>query len=126
MANVMAWARSIPRIEWDQPLVVCEGRGYTVNEIVQESHAGTAIGQKLERIIETRNFTDIKDEYGLAVERVRERLSALPDTMVIASIAGAQYSPSAALKEVESGTKLGRALIDAEIARVKEVLERSR
>jgi hypothetical protein len=126
MSEVETWARTIPKIERQQPLIVADGYAFSPDAALREIESGTDIGRKLEQKIIARDFTDIKDEYALAVERLRERLSKLPESMSIVSVAGAQYTASDALNEVEAGTRIGRALIDAEVTRISEVLQKRR
>ena len=122
--NVTEWYKGIPRIERNQPLIVHSGRIYTPEEVLAESKSGTALGRELESTIARRDFTDIVDEYAVAVERIRERVGKLPDSMRIASVSGASYSPSDLLSQVEQGTDIGRALVDAEMSRMRDVLRK--
>ena len=124
MDEVEAWARRIPKIERDQPLLVADGRAYSPAAAVREVEAGTEIGRTLEHKIVARDFTTAEDEYALAKERLSQRLSKLPDSMQIVSLAGTQYSASDALTEIESGSRIGQELLDAEVARITDVLKR--
>ena len=124
MADVERWYKSIPKIERSQPLLVHSGRIYTPEEVRMESERGTELGQELERVVATKNFTDIVDEYAVAVERLRERVSKLPEGMTIASVSGRAYTPSELISEVESGTDIGRSLVDAEMSRMRSVLRK--
>ena len=120
------WARKIPRIERDQPLLVVEGRAYTPNEVVAEVRSGTETGRKLASTIEREDFTDIVDEYGVAVERLRKRLGDMPESMVVATLSGERYTPSEVRSQVDEGTSLGRALIAAEVSHIHDVLKKRR
>ncbi len=119
--RVQKWFDSLPRIERDQRLVVYEGRAYTPSEILTEVKNGSGLGEKLQEIIEARRFTSIENKYGLALIRVKERLEKLPKEFRIV-FEGKMYSPEDMLKEIQEGTRVGRAFVEAEIKRIEEVL----
>jgi hypothetical protein len=124
MATVEEWYESIPKIERSQPLIVKGGRIYTPDEVLAESRSCTALGRELGQTVERKDFTDIVDEYAVAVERLRERVAKLPEGMTIAGISGRAYTPSELLSQVEEGTDIGRALVDAEMSRMRSVLRK--
>ena len=120
---VEEWVNKLPRIERNQPLVIHGDRVYTPNEILAEVRAGTSVGAELQRIIEARAFTTVEEKYALAILRLKERLKKLPETYK-RIIGGKLYTPSQLLEEIEKGTRVGRMLIEAEMANLEEILKK--
>lgn len=118
---VEQWFQSTPSIERAQPLITLGDTAYSPNQVLDEVRKGTPLGAELQRIIEQRRFSEVMDKYALAVLRLKERLRKMsPDTRLI--VGTKTYSPNQALQEIQSGTKVGRSLIEAEARRVEEVL----
>jgi hypothetical protein len=122
--TVSAWINSLPRVERNQSLVICEGRAYTPNEILTEVQSGSELGKKLQGIVERREFTDIEAKYALAVLRLRERMTQLPESFRFVAADGTSYSPAQMLAEIEKGSRIGRSFVEDEMTRMQEVLEK--
>lgn len=119
---VEQWYQKIPSIEKNQPLIISGSSVYSPNQVLDEVRKGTALGNVLQKVIETRSFTDAIDKYALAIARLKERLAKMPaDTRIVWS--QRSYSPQQMLKEIQDGTKVGRSMIEAEANRVEEVLK---
>ena len=121
--TVRTWINSLPRVERNQSLVICEGSAYTPNEILTEVQSGSELGKKLQGIVERREFTDIEVKYALAVLRLRERMAQLPESFRFVVADGTGYSPADMLKEIEKGSRIGREFIESEMTRLEEVLK---
>lgn len=120
--TVRTWINSLPRIERNQSLVICEGRAYTPNEILTEVQSGSELGKKLQGIVERKEFTDVEAKYALAVLRLRERMAQLPETFRFYGADGSSYSPSEMLEQIEKGSRVGRQFVESEMTRMQEVL----
>lgn len=119
---VQQWYQTIPAIERNQPLIISGSAAYSPNQVLDEVKKGTARGAELQRVIETRSFTEAIDKYALAITRLKDRLAKMtPDTRIIWG--QRSYSPQQMLQEIQNGTKVGRAMIEAEATRVEEVLK---
>lgn len=118
---VEQWFQRIPSIERAQPLIILGDTAHSPNQVLDEVRRGTPLGAEMQRIIEQRRFSEVMDKYALAVLRLKERLGKMPpDTSLI--VGTRTYSPHQAIQEIQSGTKVGRSLIEAEVRRVGEVL----
>jgi hypothetical protein len=119
--SIEAWVSKIPKLELNQPLIILGGTAYTPNQVLSEVSRGTALGNQLQEQIEKRQFTAAIDKYALALLRLRERYSKMPSDARIAH--GTRvFSPQELLREIESGTPVGRSFIEAEVKRTEEVL----
>lgn len=119
---VETWHQKIPAIERNQPLIIFGSSAYTPNQVMDEVRKGTALGDSLQKVIETRSFTQAIDKYALAITRLKERLAKMPpDTEIVWG--NRTYTPQQMLQEIQNGTKVGRSMIEAEVTRVGEVLK---
>jgi hypothetical protein len=119
---VAAWYQKLPSIERNQPLIVLGNSAYTPNQVLSEVTQGTALGNQLQQTLEARRFSPTMDKYALALLRLQERLGKMPSDARISS--GTRvFSPQELLKEVESGTPVGRSFIESEVKRTEEVLK---
>lgn len=119
---VTAWYSKIPPLERNQPIIVLGTSAYNPNQVLNEVSQGTPLGNRLQEQIEKRQFTAAIDKYALALLRLRERLGKMPPDARIAH--GTRvFSPQELLKEIESGTAVGRSFIEDEVKRVEEVLK---
>lgn len=118
---VEQWFQRIPAIERAQPLIALGVTAYSPSQVLDEVGKGTPLGAELQRIIEQRHFSEVMDKFALAIVRLKERLAKMPPGPAL--VAGTRtYSAQQLLEEIQSGTKLGRSLIEAEATRVEEVL----
>jgi hypothetical protein len=119
---VQQWYQKIPSIERNQPLIITGGHAYSPNQVLTEVQQGTALGQALQTVIESRSFTEALDKYALAILRWKERLSKMPkDSRFVWD--DRYYTPAEMLYEIENGTPVGRKMIEAEVKNVEGVLQ---
>jgi hypothetical protein len=119
---VERWYQNLPAIERSQPLILLGDTAYSPDQVLAQVRAGTALGQQLQSVIERRAFTPVMDKYGLALARIKQRLStASPQTRII--VGNRILSPQEFIYEAEQGTPLGRQILEAEIQRMETVLQ---
>lgn len=119
---VEQWYQGIPTIERNQPLIVSGSSAYSPNQVLDEVRKGTALGAQLQKVIETRSFTEAIDKYALAIIRLKERLAKMPpDTKIVCG--NRTYTPQQMIQEIQQGTKAGRSMIETEANYVEQVLK---
>jgi len=125
LAYVRNWIARLPKTERNRPLVPLGGDFYTPNRVLREVERGTSLGQRLQEAVAKGSVKlTAEQEKRLAKERLLQTLRGLPPEVQIATISGKSLTPKEAISEVESGTKTGRELVQAELMRLHDVLRR--
>lgn len=118
--RVYKWFTRLPEGERDLPLIILNGIAYTPRMALNEVYRGSAIGQRIQALIESgRLGTNRSELEWLAKERLKIILRKFPaESPIIATLGGRVYTPEDLIKEVEAGTAVGRRLIESEINRM--------
>ncbi len=126
---VSRWFNRLPEYERDLPLLLVNGVAYTPRVALQEVMRGTALGARLQALIETGRFgTPLQDEVALAKIRLKTLLTRYPpDKPIVATIGtpqlpGKTYTPRELIEEIERETAVGKQWIQGEIARMKSLM----
>lgn len=126
---VSQWFNRLPEYERDLPLLLVNGVAYTPRAALQEVMRGTALGARLQALIETGRFgTPPQDEVALAKIRLKTLLTRYPPNKpIVATIGTPQlpwktYTPRELIEEIERETAVGKQWIQGEIARMKSLM----
>lgn len=114
---VQRWFDKLPSYEQDLPLLMVNGAAYTPRAALNEVRRNTALGQKLQAMIERRTVgTLVDEEETLAKLRLAEILRREPERPLFATLVlpPRTYTPRDLAREVQQGTSLGRQWIEAE------------
>jgi len=116
MKEVIEWFKKVPKAEIGMPFLVYKGKVYTPSDIVQLAKQNK-LPDDLKKKVLSHQFTTILDKYIIGIERVRKVLKNLQSKGkdIQIAIGGKIYTPKQLLKEVETGSKIGRILVEAEI-----------
>ena len=107
------WFSGIPKAERNMPVIPYEGQTLTPLQIYDMARNGT-LPADLQRKIEMRQFTTAEEIYKLGVERVKSYLESAPPNLTI-YVGTKPYTLKQMLEEVEKGSAVGRAFVEAEI-----------
>jgi len=114
---VQRWFDKLPEYEKDLPLLMVNGTAYTPRTALNEVQRNTALGQKLQAMIERGTVgTLASEEDTLARLRLNELLRREPERPMFATLTlpPRTYKPSDLLREVQQGTPVGLQWISAE------------
>lgn len=114
---VQRWFDKLPQYEVDLPLLMVNGVAYTPRTALSEVQRNTALGQKLQAMIERRSVgTLASEEDTLARLRLQELLRRAPERPLFATLVlpPRTYTPGDLLREVQQGTPVGLQWISAE------------
>jgi hypothetical protein len=120
---VRRWFSRLPPYELDMPIVVVDGLAYTPRAILEEVQRGTALGERLQRMVEAGVASLHQEDLDeLAKLRLRLLLSRPTHLRVVAYTypVPREMTMQELLAEVEAGTPIGRRFIEAQ----KEVVMR--
>jgi hypothetical protein len=125
---VRAWFSRIPEFERDLPIILVDGAVYTPREVLREVEAGTALGLKMQRMLEQMRSSPTQTSDFIEVGRARalKKVESLPEDFSIIAI-GEQFEPVVADKNkikqmIMQGVGLGAAAIDYEAKRAMKLL----
>lgn len=122
MSAVESWVSKLPPAERNLPLLVVDSVAYSPSDALAEVRAGTALGRKLQTLIETGRWGTPKETLeALAAERLKKLYRERP--IVRITIDGKKTSKEL-IQEIDKRTKLGRDLIESEIEYMKRLKER--
>ncbi len=110
---IVRWFHNLPLAERDMPAIPYKGKVYTPRQVYEMAINGT-LPDDLQEKIERGDFTTAMEVYRLGVERVLSYLKSIPPEFVI-SVGGKPYTVKELIEEVEKGTAVGRAFVEAEI-----------
>lgn len=119
---VQRWFDKLPTYEQDLPLLMVSGVAYTPRTALNEVQRNTALGQKLQAMIEKGTVgTLVSEEDTLARLRLKELLRREPERPLFATLVlpPRTYTPSDLLREVQQGTPVGLQWISAEKIQMK-------
>lgn len=129
LSLVRRWFSRLPPLERDLPLLIVNGLAYTPRAVLQEVERGTALGARLQAMIESGSLgTTLQEEVALAKLRLRMMLSRYPpDAPLVATLGGPglpsrAYTARELLEEVERGTDVGMQWVRAELERCRALL----
>lgn len=129
LARVRAWFNRLPPYERDLPLLILNGVAYTPRMALAEVERGTAVGARLQALIEAGRFgTTAEQELALAKIRLKELLAKFPpDKPIVATIGtpelpGRAYTPRELLEEIQRQTPRGRQWIQAELQQMRRIM----
>lgn len=121
---VTRWFNKLPEGEKDLVLLLSNGFAYTPRMAYSETMNNTALGAKLQALIESGRFgTSQLDEVAIAKVRVQQILQSKPqDKILFATLGNRTFTPSQLLQEIESGTQIGTQWITNEISHMKALV----
>lgn len=121
---VTRWFNKISTVEQNLPLLLVDNYAYTPRMAYDEVNRGSALGAKLQALIESGRFgTSQLDEIAIAKVRLQTSLQNKPqDKILFATLSNKTFTPSQLLQEIESGTQIGVQQINAEIAHMRAIV----
>lgn len=123
---VTQWYTKLSEVERGLPLLIVAGNAYTPRVALNEVKRGTALGKKLQTLIEKKSFgTNMIEERTLAKMRLRDILIREPEKPMFVTIQGVaprSYTPRQLLAEIERKTKIGNSWVNNEIKHMRRVL----
>ena len=120
---VARWYSRISETEKDLPLLLVDNYAYTPRMAYSEVMNGSALGAKLQSLIEMGKFgTSFLDEQAIAKVRLQQILQSKPDKPMFATLSNKVYTPSELMQEIESGTQLGAQWLNNEISHMKSIV----
>ena len=120
---VIQWYSRISQSERNLPLLLVDGYAYTPQMAYDEVVRGTALGARLQALIEMGKFgTTALDEQAIAKVRLRQILQSKPDKPLFATLSGKVFTPSQLLQEIESETQIGSQWVNQEISHMKMIV----
>ena len=127
---VTRWFSKLSPSEQNMPLLVLNGLAYTPRQTLDEVTRGTPVGDQLQSLIEQGRFgTATVDEQALIKTRLRMSLQAKPQDkplFVALPTLGVQpkaYTPAQLLREIESGSPVGRQWMNNEASYMRRLLQ---
>ena len=120
---VNRWFSKISEAEKNLPLLLVEGYAYTPRMAYDEVNRGSALGAKLQALIESGRFgTSALDEQAIAKVRLQQILQSKPqDKVLFATMNNKTFTAAQLLQEVESGTELGQQWVTNEISHMLSI-----
>jgi len=120
---VARWYSKISETEKDLPLLLVDNYAYTPRMAYSEVMNGSALGAKLQSLIEMGKFgTSALDEQAIAKVRLQQILQSKPDKPMFATLSNKVYTPSELMQEIESGTQLGAQWLNNEISHMSNIV----
>jgi len=117
--NVRRWFDALPPAERDVPLLSAGGVAYSPRKVLDEVARGTAVGQQLQQMVESRSYgSPAEEEYRLASIRLKYLLSQMPQDKPMLAFLGPQgraFTPREILREVEAGSAVGQWFIQGQL-----------
>lgn len=117
------WFNKLPTSEQDLPLLISDGIAYTPRTALNEVNRGSAIGTKLQQLVESGRFgTTTYEETSVAKTRLRQILSGKAEKPMFATMSGKVFTPSQLLQEIEANSQIGQQWINAEMATMSRIV----
>jgi len=119
---VSRWFQKLPQYERDLPLLVVNGVAYTPRAALQEVRRDTALGRKLQTLIEAGRFG--AQEWTLAKLRLKKMLETMPEKPLVATllIPPRTFTPSQLAEEIQRETDIGKQWIRTETQHMRYLL----
>ena len=127
LARVQAWVRRLPPAELDLPLLIVDGAAYTPRAALEEVRRGTALGARLQALVESgRLGTSAEEELALAKLRLVELLRRYPPDRPLVAVlrapSAATYTPRQLIEEVLAETPTGRQWLAGELQHMRRLV----
>jgi hypothetical protein len=120
---ISRWFSKLGEDEKDLPLLLSEGNIYTPRTALNEVTRGSALGDRLQALIETGRFgTTAEEEQQVAKIRLRQIFQKDLDKPVFATLSGKTFTRSELLEEIESGTSIGNQWLNNELSHMKMIV----
>lgn len=120
---VTRWFTRLGVAEQDLPLLILEGNVYTPRTAYNEVTRGSALGDKLQALIETGRFgTTAQEEQQVAKIRLKQIFQKDADKPVFATLSGKTFTRSELLDEIESGTSIGNQWLQNELTHMRMIV----
>jgi len=121
---VARWYSKISETEKDLPLLLVDNYAYTPRMTYSEVMNGSALGTKLQALIESGRFgTSSLEETAIAKVRIQQILQSKPqDKILFATMSNKTFTPAQLLEEINSGTQIGQQWISGEISRMTSLV----
>ncbi len=121
---VARWFNKLGNTEKDLPLLLVDGYAYTPRMAYSEVMNGTALGVKMQALIEMGRFgTTVLDEQAIAKVRLQQILQNKPDKPMFATLSNKAFTPRELLEEINSGTLIGQQWVSGEISRMHNLVK---
>lgn len=120
---VTRWFNKLGSGEQDIPLLILEGNVYTPRTAFSEVTRGSALGDRLQVLIETGRFgTTAEEERQIAKIRLKQIFQKDLDKPVFATLSGKTFTRSELLDEIESGTSIGNQWLNNELSHMRMIV----
>ena len=120
---VTRWFSRLASGEQDLPLLILESNIYTPRTALNEVTRGSALGDRLQVLIETGRFgTTAEEEQQVAKIRLKQIFQKDLDKPVFATLSGKTFTRSELLDEIESGTTIGQQWLSNELSHMKMIV----
>jgi len=120
---VARWFNKISEAEKDLPLLLSDGYAYTPRMTYTEVMNESALGTKLQALIESGRFgTSTLEEQAIAKVRLQQILASKPDKPMFATLSNKVFTARELMQEIESGTELGSQWVTNEIFHMTNIV----
>jgi len=120
---VIQWYSRISQSERNLPLLLVDGYAYTPQMAYDEVIRGTALGARLQSLIEMGKFgTTSLEEQAIAKVRLQQILASKPDKPIFATLSNKVFTARELMQEIESGTELGTQWVNNEISHMNSIV----
>jgi hypothetical protein len=118
------WYNKISVTERNLPLLLVDGYAYTPQMAYDEVNRNTALGARLQALIEAGRFgTSALDEQAIAKVRLQTILASKPqDKPLFATMSNKVFTPAQLMDEINSGTQIGIQWVQGEISRMSQIV----
>jgi len=117
------WFNKLPIAEQDLPLLISDGIAYTPRTALNEVLRNSAVGIKLQQLLESGRFgTTTYEETSVAKTRLRQILSGKPERPMFATMSGKVFTPSQLLQEIEANSEIGQQWVKSEMETMKRIV----
>lgn len=125
--KVQKWFEHVPPSEVDLPLLILDRVAYTPRATLDEVARGTAVGQKLQLLVELGKIGSANvQELELAKLRLIEVLKKKdPNKPLLATLQlpGRAYTTAELIEQIQQGTKIGQQLVQNEVTHMKRIVQ---
>jgi replicative DNA helicase len=125
---VVSWYSRVPPHERDKPVLILDGRLYTPSDIYREVVAGTPLGEKLQRVLESVRLstslqTLVYQLWEVGKARALKWVEDLPPNFSMVTIGGEVIDKNRLRQLIEAGTGIGAKAIEAEARMAVQLLK---
>jgi replicative DNA helicase len=125
---VASWYSRLPPHERDKPVLSLDGRLYTPSDIYREVMAGTPLGERLQRVLESLRLstslqTLVYQFWDVGRARALKWVDELPPNFSMVTINGEVIDRNRLRQLIEAGTGIGAKAIETEAYMALQLLK---